>query len=153
MYEGSSYCVCGSKIKGVSDAAKIMKMVMSGPWVRWNLFRESQVKVETKIFGRQARHYGLSGREGERGVDYFRSLLRETDEKEFCFRGFESKIVRRHPRRDESASGLKIIYSRLIFRIYSRLFLGVKDMKSCISSAYRRWEIDEALMRKLRGVV
>ena len=36
--------------------------------------------------------------EGERGVDYFRDLLRETDEKEFSFRGIESEIVRRHPR-------------------------------------------------------
>ena len=38
------------------------------------------------------------GRERERGVDYFRGLLRETDEKEFSFRGIESEIVRRHPR-------------------------------------------------------
>ena len=28
----------------------------------------------------------------------FRGLLRETDKKEFSFRGIESKIVRRHPR-------------------------------------------------------
>ena len=34
----------------------------------------------------------------ERWVDYFRGLLRETDKKEFSFRGIESKIVRRHPR-------------------------------------------------------
>ena len=34
----------------------------------------------------------------ERGVDYFRGLLRETDKKEFSFRGIESKIIRRHPR-------------------------------------------------------
>ena len=34
----------------------------------------------------------------ERGVDYFRGLLRETDKKEFSFRGIESKIVERHPR-------------------------------------------------------
>ena len=34
----------------------------------------------------------------ERGVDYFRGLLRETDKKKFSFRGIESKIVRRHPR-------------------------------------------------------
>ena len=38
---------------------------------------------------------GYGGREGERGVDYFRGLLRETDKKEFSFRGIESKIVRR----------------------------------------------------------
>ena len=30
----------------------------------------------------------------ERGVDYFRGLLRETDKKEFSFRGIESKIVK-----------------------------------------------------------
>ena len=38
------------------------------------------------------------GRERERGVDYFRDLLRGTDKKELCFRGIESEIVRRHPR-------------------------------------------------------
>ena len=47
---------------------------------------------------------------GERGVDYLRGLLRETDENEFGFRGIESKIARRHPRRDESDSGLKVDY-------------------------------------------
>ena len=49
-------------------------------------------------FGRQAGHYGFGGREGKRRVDNFRALLRETDKKEFNFRGIESKIVRRHPR-------------------------------------------------------
>ena len=39
----------------------------------------------------------MVGRERE-GVDYFRGLLRETDEKEFSFREIESKIVRRHSR-------------------------------------------------------
>ena len=34
----------------------------------------------------------------ERGDDYFRGLLSEIDNKEFSFRGIESKIVRRHPR-------------------------------------------------------
>ena len=34
----------------------------------------------------------------ERGVDYFRGFLRETDEKEFSFRGIENNIVRRHPK-------------------------------------------------------
>ena len=34
----------------------------------------------------------------ERGVDYFRGLVKETDKKEFSFRGIESKIIRRHPR-------------------------------------------------------
>ena len=48
----------------------------------------------------------------ERGVDYFRGLLRETDKKEFSFRGIESEIVRRHPRRDESDSELKVVYGR-----------------------------------------
>ena len=36
--------------------------------------------------------------ERERGVDYFRGLLRETNKKEFSFREIESKIVRRYPR-------------------------------------------------------
>ena len=49
---------------------------------------------------------------GGRGVDYFRSLLRETDEKEFGFRGIDSKIIRRHPRRNESDSKLKVVYGR-----------------------------------------
>ena len=64
------------------------------------MFRERQceVKYETKIFGRQPGHYGLGRWEGETGVDYFRDLSRETDEKEFIFRGIESKIVRGHPR-------------------------------------------------------
>ena len=34
----------------------------------------------------------------EREVDYFTCLLRETDKKEFSFKGIESEIVRRHPR-------------------------------------------------------
>ena len=55
------------------------------------------MKYETEIFGRQAGHYGFGGRR-ERGVDYFRGLPRETDKKEFSFRGIESKIVRRHRR-------------------------------------------------------
>ena len=38
--------------------------------------------------------YGFGGREGERGVDYFNGLLRETDEKKFSFGGIESEIVR-----------------------------------------------------------
>ena len=110
MKEGSSYCGCGNEIKNVSDAAKITYVVMTGAGERCNLFRERQCEVEdeTEIFGRQAGHYGLSGREGERGFDYFRDLLRETDEKKFSFRRFESKIFRRYPRRDESDSGLKV---------------------------------------------
>ena len=59
---------------------------------------QCRVKYETEIFGRQDGHYGFGGREGERVVDYFRDLLRETDKKEFSFREIESKIVRRHPR-------------------------------------------------------
>ena len=39
----------------------------------------------------------FGSREEGRGVDYFTGLLRETDKKEFSFRGVESKIVRRHP--------------------------------------------------------
>ena len=37
------------------------------------------------------------GRERE-GLAFFGGLLRETDKKEFSFRGIESKIVRRHAR-------------------------------------------------------
>ena len=37
-------------------------------------------------------------RERERGCDYFRGLLRDTDKKEFSFRGIDSKIIRRHSR-------------------------------------------------------
>ena len=44
-------------------------------------------------FWQKAMHYGYGGREGERGVDYSRGLLRETDKKEFSFRGIESKII------------------------------------------------------------
>ena len=54
--------------------------------------------IKPRLFGRWAGHYGFGGREGERGVDYFRGLLRATDKKEFSFRGIESEIVRRHPR-------------------------------------------------------
>ena len=39
-------------------------------------------------------------------------MLRETDKNEFSFRGIESEIVRRHPRRDVSDSGLKVVYGR-----------------------------------------
>ena len=50
--------------------------------------------MKPRFLARQAGNYGLSGREGERErVDYFRGLLRETDEKEFSFRGIESKII------------------------------------------------------------
>ena len=99
----------GSEIESVSDAAKIANMVMTGAGEGWNLFRERQcqVKYEIKIFGRQAGHYGFGGREGERGVDY---LLRKTDKEEISFRGIESKIIRRHPRWDESDNGLKVVY-------------------------------------------
>ena len=60
--------------------------------------KQCRVKYETEIFGRHTGHYGFGGSEREKGVDYFRGLLRETDKKEFCFRGIESKIIRRHPR-------------------------------------------------------
>ena len=65
-----------------------------------NMFEERQcrVKYEYEIFGRQAGYYGFGDREGERGVDYFTGLLRETDKKKFRFRGIESEIVRRYPR-------------------------------------------------------
>ena len=54
--------------------------------------------MKPRFFGRQAGHYGFGGREGERGVDYFRGLLRETNKKEFSLRGIESKIIRRPPK-------------------------------------------------------
>ena len=58
----------------------------------------------------------MVGRERE-GLTILEVLLRETDKKEFSFRGIESKIVRRHPRRVESDSGLKVDYGRReIFR-------------------------------------
>ena len=60
--------------------------------------KQCRVKYKTKIFGRQAEHYWFGGRKELRGVDYFRGLLRETDKKEFSFRGIESKIVGKHPR-------------------------------------------------------
>ena len=89
------------------------------------MFGEGQcrVKYETEIFGRQVGHYGFGDREGERGVDYFRGLLRETDKKAFSIRGIESKIVRRYSRCDESNSGLKVVYGR-------REIFRKKDMKS-----------------------
>ena len=63
-----------------------------------SVWRQCRVKYVTEIFGRQAGHYGFGDRDGERGVDYFRGLLRETDNKECSFRVIESKIIRRHPR-------------------------------------------------------
>ena len=100
MDEGSGYCGSSGEIASVSDAAKIANMVMTGAGEGRNLFGERQcrVKYETEIFGRQARYYGFGGGEGERGVDYFTGLLRETDMKEFRFREIVSEIVRRHPR-------------------------------------------------------
>ena len=100
MDEGSGYCGSGGGLESVSDAAKIANMIMTGTGEGGNLFGDRQCRVtyETEIFGRQARYYGYGGSEGERGVDYFRGLLRETNKKEFSFRGIESKIVRRHPR-------------------------------------------------------
>ena len=47
--------------------------------------------MKPRFFGRQAGHYEFGGTEGERRVDYFRGLLRETDKKEFSFRGIESR--------------------------------------------------------------
>ena len=68
MDEGSSYCGSDGGIDGVSDAAKIANMVMTGAGEGWNLFGERQfrVKYETDIFSRQAGHYGYNGSEGER---------------------------------------------------------------------------------------
>ena len=56
------------------------------------------MKYETEIFGRHVGHYGFGGREGERGVDYFRGFLWDTDKKKFSLRGIESELIRRHPR-------------------------------------------------------
>ena len=69
MDNESSYFGCVSEIKNVSNAAKIMNTVMTSAGEGRNLFRKRhcRVKDEAKIFGRQARHYRLSGREGKRG--------------------------------------------------------------------------------------
>ena len=91
MDEGSGYCGSSGGIESVSDASKIANMVYDRRW-------RGMKSVWTEIFGRQARYYGYGGKEGEREVDYFTGLLRETDKKEFSFRGIESEIVRRHPR-------------------------------------------------------
>ena len=69
-------------------------------------------QYENEGFCRQAGHYWFGGREGARGVDYFRGLLMETDKKEFSIRVIESKIIGRHSRLDESDSGLKVVYGR-----------------------------------------
>ena len=41
---------------------------------------------------------GLVEGKGRRGLIILAVLLRKTDKKEFCFRGIESKIIRRHRR-------------------------------------------------------
>ena len=68
MDDGSSYCGSSGEIESVSGAAKIANMVITGAGEGWNLFGERQcgVKYETKIFGRQAWHYGFGGRERDR---------------------------------------------------------------------------------------
>ena len=95
----------------------------------------------------------------ERGVDYFRGLLKETDKKEFSFRGIASKIIRRYQRRDESDSGLKVVYGRRdIFRNkgYEELcvvsVMEVRDRRSTDKRAKRsginiekNWTNNEAL--------
>ena len=50
MAQCSSYCGCGSKIESVSDAAKIMNMVVTGAGEGLNLFGERQygVNYETR---------------------------------------------------------------------------------------------------------
>ena len=67
----------------------------------------------------------------ERGVDYFRGLLSKTDKKEFSFRGIESKIV------EDIQDEMRVIVDGRLFMADEKL-LGTKDMKSCVSSAYRR---------------
>ena len=54
--------------------------------------------MKPRFLADKAGSYGVGGRERERGVDYFRGLLRETDEKKSSFGGIDSEIVRRHPR-------------------------------------------------------
>ena len=100
MDEGRCYCGSGGGIESVSDAATIANMAMTGAGEGGDLCGKIQcrVKYETEIVGSQVRYYGYGGREGERGVDYFTDLLRETDKKKFSLRGIESEIVRRHPR-------------------------------------------------------
>ena len=80
----------------MSDAAKISNMVME----RDEICLEKD-SVESNIKPRfLADRLGImslvEGR--ERGVDYFRGLLREIGKKEFSFRRTESKIIRRYPR-------------------------------------------------------
>ena len=86
----------------------------------------------------------MSGKEGKGGFYYFRGLLWETDENEFGFRGIQSKVIRRRPRRDESNSGLKLVYGRRnIFRNkgYEELCivrkLEVRDRRSTDEKAKR----------------
>ena len=88
-----------SEIESVSDAAKITNMVRTGAQRDEICFEKDSVEsnMKPKILADRLRIMGLvEGR--ERGVDYFRGLLRETDKKEFSFRGIKSKIIRRHPR-------------------------------------------------------
>ena len=47
---------------------------------------------------------------------------------------------------------MRVIVDWRLFMAHEK-FLGTKDTKSCVSSAYRRWEIEKALMRELRWVV
>ena len=111
MNEGSSYCGCCSEIRNVSDAAKIINMVMTSA-------REGK-SVQRKTVSSQRRRQDcwqtgwallLEWKRGKREVDYFRGLLQETDKNKFGIRGIENQIIRSHPGRDESNSGLKVIY-------------------------------------------
>ena len=87
MDEGSGYCGSDGVIESVSDAAKMQIWSWQALERDEICLKKDSVKYETEIFGRQAGHYGFGCRKGERGVDYFRGLLRETDKKEFSFRG------------------------------------------------------------------
>ena len=88
MDKANGYCGCCSEIESVSDSANIANMVITGAGEGCNLFREREcrLKYEAEIFDTQAGHYGFGGREGERGVEYIRSLLRKTDRKKFSIR-------------------------------------------------------------------
>ena len=103
MDESSGYCGSGGGIKSVSDAAKIANIRNDSQALERDEIILEKDSVESNmeprfLYGRHTGHYGFGGREEERGVDYFGGLVRQTDKKEFSFRGIESKVVRRHPR-------------------------------------------------------
>ena len=113
MDEGSSYCGSSGEIECVG-CGEYREYGNDRRWRGMKSVWRNTVwsQIWNQDFDRQAGSYGFGGREGERGVDYFRGLLRETDENKLSFREIESEIVRRHSRSDESDSGLKVVYGR-----------------------------------------